>query len=168
MAKLTIPLATVQKGGAFENWYYNNCILRAGQIGLQTDDTNAYAIDSFNLGETQLLALLSNGGEIEEYLMSIHAPYSLLNQDVPVGLPNRLAFDDTVKKFKNWIVKGAEVWIKNDDSEICFYTNPFALNQANYLKGSEIEIIKNIAPSQIDILRTSDVQVLVETGWTKV
>jgi hypothetical protein len=168
MAKLTIPLATVQKGGAFEDWYYNNCLLRSGQVILETDDTNAYAVDTFNLNETQLLALLSNSGDIEEYLMGIHAPYSLLNQDVPVGLPNRLAFDNTVKKFKNWIVKGAEIWIKDDNSEICFYTNPFALNQNNYLKGSEIELIKNIAPGQIDILRISEVQILVETGWTKV
>ena len=70
------------------------------------------------------------------------------------------------KAFKHWILPGADIWKKDDDTEIMFYTNPFAGNVSKYLKGSEISIINDIG-STVNILTILDAEALVVTGWTK-
>ena len=89
MSKLTIPLSAVNVGGALHNWYYNNCVLRSDVVK-STDDNNAYAIDNFNLNWNAINILLGNSGDIEFYLMAVHANIALLGDNVPDGLPNRL------------------------------------------------------------------------------
>lgn len=169
MSKITIPISEVQIGGSLFNFYYNNCILRS-DVAKETNSINATAIADFNLSIGEVGSILNNGGEVEEYLMSVKGPIALLDQDVPEGLPNRLTLDGTAqeipKQFKNWLVPGAEIWIKDDQTEIIFYTNPFAGNQEKYLKGSEISIINQIS-AQVNILTIEDSENETSTGWTK-
>jgi hypothetical protein len=169
MVKLTIPLSAVSVSGALFNWYYNNCVLRSDIIkGI--DGANVTAEDSFSLTFAQINTLLTNGGDAEFYLMAVHADIDLLGDTVPVGLPNRITYDTSggqiAKTFNNWLVPGAEFWKKDDNTEILFYTNPFAGNEDKYLKGSEIKLIDDLA-NCIGILKISDAEALVATGWTK-
>lgn len=170
MSKLTIPISAVKTGGALFNWFYNNCTLRS-DVEKSTDSVNAYAIDNFDLSFANIETLLTQGGEIEFYLMAIHANIALLGDNVPVGLPNRLTYDTSgsqiSKTFANWLVPGAEAWKKDDNSEILFYTNPFAGNVDKYLKGSEIKLISDLA-NTIEVLKISDAQALVASGWTQI
>lgn len=171
MAKLTIPLSVVQAGEAFADWYYNNCILRASQVALTTDETNAYAVNSFKLGWNAINTLLANGGEMEEYLMAIHAGIDLLADTVPDGCPNRMTYNTSgaqvPKTFNNWLVPGSDFWKKDDNTEILFLTNPFAGNEDKYLKASEIKLIADL-PNTIEILKQADAMALLLTGWTKI
>lgn len=166
MSKIQIPIANVQTGGSLFNWYYNNCIIRS-DVSKSTDDNFAYAEDNFNLSIAEVTSILTTGGEVEQYLMAIEADIAILSTNVPSGLPNRLKWDGTVKKFNDWFIPGAEVWKKDDNTKILFYTNPFASNQDKYLKGSEIKAIYEISPALIDVLTITQAQVEVSTGWTK-
>lgn len=169
MAKITLPIEEVQNGGTLHDWYYDEAIIRS-DINKKTDGVNATAEGTFNLTLGNVGSILANGGEVESYLMAVHAPISLLDTDVPEGLPKRTTLDGTatevVKQFKNWLLPGAEIWKKDDNLEILFYTNPFAGNVSQYLKGSEIAIINDIHAT-VNILTIADAQLLVETGWTK-
>lgn len=171
MAKLTIPLSAVQNGAPFFGWYYNNCILKSSQISLTTDVTNAYAINSFNLAWSAINTLLTNGGEMEFYLMAVRANIDLLADTVPDGCPNRMTYNTSgiqvPKTFNNWLVPGSDWWKKDDDTEILFLTNPFAGNEDKYLKASEIKLIDDL-PNTISILKQSDAMTLVSSGWTKI
>lgn len=169
MSKVTIPLIAVEIGGTLNSWYYNNCVLRSDVVKT-TDDVNATAADSFEFSLADVASILAEGGEVSEYLMAVQSPIALLDTDVPEGLPNRLTLDGTAtevaKQFKNWLVPGAEIWVKDDDTEILFYTNPFAGGVSQYLKGSEISIINSIAGT-VSILTIANAELETSTGWTK-
>lgn len=169
MSKIEIPIAEVEIGGALFDFYYNKCMIRSDVVK-ETTDTTATAIDNFDLSITDVADILAEGGEVSEYLMAVRAPIALLDTDVPVGLPKRTTLDGTAtevpKQFKNWFVPGAEIWKKDDDTEIIFYTNPFAANENQYLTGSEISIINAISPS-VTILTITDAEIETATGWEK-
>ena len=170
MSKIEIPLAAVITGGALKNWYYDNAIIRS-DVTKTTSETLATASDDFKLSIGEVNNILAQGGEVYEYLMAISANIAIMSTDVPATLPNYQKLDDTgtlvAKQFSDWLVPGAEVWKKDDNTRVLFYTNPFAGNANSYLKGSEIKIINDINPAAIDVLTIADAQALVATGWTK-
>lgn len=170
MAKIILPIAEVQNGGTLHSWYYDEAIIRS-DVNKKTDSINATAEGIFDLSLGNVGSILTNGGEVEAYLMAVHAPMSLLDTEVPDGLPKRMTLDGSAvevpKAFKHWILPGAELWKKDDDTEILFYTNPFAGNVFQYLKGSEISIINDIHAT-VEILTIVDAEILVATGWTKI
>jgi len=165
MSKIEIPIAEVEIGGSLFNFYYNNAIIRS-DVQKTTTDTLATASDNFNLSISEVASILAGSGEVYEYLMAVRAPIAILGANVPVGLPKRLKWDATVKTFNDWFVPGAELWEKDDNTEIIFYTNPFATNAASYLLGSEISIINQIGAS-VTILTIADAQAVTASGWTK-
>lgn len=169
MSKITLPLSAVVIGGALQDFYYNNCVIRS-DVNKSNDGNNVIAENGFDLSIAEIGAILSNGGEVENHLMAVKAPIALLDIEVPEGLPSRLTLDGTAteiaKQFKNWLVPGVEIWKKEDDTEILFYTNPFAGGVTTYLKGSEIKIIYDIDNS-VTVLTIEQAQDEVTTGWTK-
>jgi len=169
MSKITLPLTAVETGGALNSFYYNKCVLRS-DVSKTNDGVNVIATDSFSFSLSEVASILNNGGEVSEYLMAVRAPIALLDVDVPVGLPKRLTLDGTAtevaKAFKNWLVPNAEIWVKDDNTEILFYTNPFAGNPSDYLLGSEIKLIFDIS-AQVTVVTIEDAEAEVVTGWTK-
>jgi hypothetical protein len=159
MSKITIPLTEVITGGTLKNWYYDNCIIRSDVVKT-TDTAYAYAEDTFDLG-----------GEVEGYLMAVNATINIMSTNVASTLPNYQKLDDLgaliAKEFSDWLVPGAEIWKKDDNTRVIFYTNPFAGNQSEYLKGSEIKIINDISPANIDILTIAEAEAETASGWTK-
>lgn len=164
-----IPRTAVEIGGALHDWYYNKCLLRT-EVNTATDDTWATAEDGFILSIAEVNNILIAGGEVEGYLMAVRAPIALMDISVPDTLPNHRKLDATAslvaKAFSDWLVPGSEIWLKDDNTEVLFYTNPFAKGTTEYLKGSEIKIINDIS-AQVICLTIADAQVLTATGWTK-
>ena len=169
MSKVKIPLTEVEISGSLQSWYYNNAILRS-DVMKSTDSTYAYASDSFQLTISEVGNILNAGGEVEEYLMAVKAPIAIMNTDVPSTLPKYQKLDNTgslvAKKFSDWLVPNAEIWKKDDDTEVIFYTNPFAGNVSSYLKGSEIKVINDLGAT-VNIMTVADAQSEVASGWTK-
>jgi len=124
------------------------------------------------MGISEVDSILVAGGEVEGYLMAIKAPMALLDANVPDTLPNWNTLNgsavEVAKQFKDWFNVGAEIWKKDDDSEILFFTNPFASNENSYLKGSEIKTLFQIQPATISVLTIADAEILTATGWTRV
>jgi len=171
MSKIQIPIASVEIGGALQSWYYNNAMLRS-DVAKSTDDTYAYATDNFDFAIADIVSILDEGGEVFEYLMAIKAPIALMSTNVPDTLPNYLKLDDTgtkvAKEFSDYLVPGVELWKKDTDDFIIFYTNPFAGNESSYLTGSEIKDIDDISPGLIDVMKIIDAQAeIAGGGWTK-
>lgn len=166
MSKATMPIAEVRKGGSLEDLYYDSALIRT-DIEKSTTDTEAIAEGVFNMTINEINSILTAGGQVEGYLMAIRAPKALFDIDVPVDLPNRLAFNGSIKTFEFWLVPGGEAWLKDDDLEIMLYTNPFAGNENVYLTGSEIKIINDINPGQINILTIAEAEAETASGWTK-
>ena len=166
MSKIEIPIEHVEIGGALFNFYYNKAMIRS-EVIKTTSDTLATATDNFDLSISEVGSILANGGEVYEYLMAIRAPYAILETNVPAGLPKNVYFDGAAKTFRAWFSYGAEVWIKDDNTEVIFYTNPFAGNENLYLKGSEIKIIHDIS-AQVNAITIADAEGITLTGWTKI
>ena len=170
MSKIIIPIDAVKIGGALNSFYYDNAILRSDVITL-TDETNATADGVFDLSIADVGSILDALGDTEGYLMAVQTPIALLDLDVPDPLPNNKTLNgqavEVFKKFSDWFNTGAEIWKKDDDTEIIFYTNPFASNESSYLKGSEIAIINDIGGT-VNILTIAQAEAETATGWTKV
>lgn len=170
MSKIEIPIEEIKQDGSLQKWHYDNAIIRSDVIKTTENGTaKVQGIIDMSIGEVN--DILQAGGEVYEYLMAVKAVIAFLDLDVPDPLPNNKTLDGTaqeiLKKFSGWLVPGAEIWLKDDNLEILFYTNPFAGNENKYLTGTEIKIIKDINPANIDILTIADAQALTASGWTK-
>ena len=170
MSIIKIPIAEVEVGGSLQSFYYDNCVIRS-DVSKITDDVWATATDNFDLSIGQVNSILLAGGEVYEHLMAVKAVIGIMDFAVPSTLPNYLKLDGSAtfvaKNFSDWLVPGVEIWKKDDDTEVLFYTNPFAKNETNYLTGSEIKIINDISPANIDILTIANAEIETATGWTK-
>lgn len=169
MAKITIPLEEIKITGSLQTWHYDNAIIRS-DVNKSTENGSAIVQGNIDLSISDIADILAASGEVEENLMSIYAPIALLDSDVPEDLPNNKTLDgaaqEVAKQFKSWLVPGAEIWLKDTNDFIIFYSNPFAGNIDKYLKGSELAIINGISGS-VDIHTVDWAKNEVLTGWTK-
>ena len=174
--KITIPVNSAKAGG---NLYelvddltnLNSEVSRTRDNGnLILNDNIASQAQKMTMDQATLLSILSEGGELEEHLMGIRIPSTFSNTSVPVGLPYRTNVLGAVRTFTNWFLNGAEVWIKVGGAEFIFYTNPAAglASPSQYLKGSEMEIVRQLNTATITILSVEEVAALVVSGWNKV
>ena len=162
--KVTIPIASAKNGGALYTLVddlanTNSAVQRTNDgSNLILDDTGVPTELQIPLDQTNLLAVLGESGEVENHLMAIKAPISLANQAVPVGVPYRTNAVSEVKDFKDWFLYGAELWRNQTDGFVLFYTNPLGsqADQTQYLKGSEIELIRQIDTVNIEILTIAE------------
>lgn len=170
MSKVTIPSAGVQVGGTLHDWYYNNCVLRSDVVKTN-DGINAIAEDNFSLTRAEVNNIMTAGGQVEKYLMGVRANMALMGDDIPSSLPNYKTLNTSgvwvAKTFSNWFSPGAEIWIKDDNTEFLFYSNPFAGNEDKYLNGTELVILNGLT-NVINVLTIAQSEALTASGWTKV
>lgn len=172
--KITIPNSSILVGGNLETWYLNTT--RVNNTLSITPNNGDMIINDANtsfkiiLNQAELLAILAEGGEVEEAVFGIRCPNTLANQSVPVSLPYHTNILGDVDLFKNWFGEGSEVWREDAGDEFIFYNNPIGRNAAlsDYLKGSQIEIIRQLDGVNITILAVAEVAAVVSSGWTKV
>lgn len=170
--KLIAPTLTLQTGGILRDLYWDKTVGRFSLSGLEDGLGNTIIEGDIDLSVSEIVQILTAGGEIKEYLMAFKADKDILNDTVPVGLPNRLdAFGDA-KTFKNWFDSTAEIWINAsliaDSTKICFYTNPIGTTKQQYLTGNEMLILFNAlgVTRNISVVTTSEF--INEIGWTKI
>jgi len=167
MSLITIPVVAAQNGG---NLYtlvddltnLNSEVSRLRQNDdLLIDDIEASV--SIEIDETLLLSILAEGGEVEQYLFAVNAPLSLGVTPVPAGVPYRDNAINEVKQFKDWFLFGSELWINNTTSRIIFYSNPLGAQAdiSQYLKGSEVKLIKDVDSANINILTLDEAQAAI-------
>ena len=159
-----MPIESVRTGGSLESLYYDSALIRSDILKFTTD-TEAIAEGVFRMSIAEVNSILVAGGEVYGYLMAIRAPKALFNAVVPNGLPNRLTFNGVAKIFDSWLVPGAEVWLKDDDTEIILFTSPFAGNESSYLTGTEIKIIHSMPG--VTAITVSSANAETASGWTK-
>lgn len=165
MSKITVITDTIKTGGSLKDWNYDNVLVRSDVSSL-TQNGNTIINGLIDMDIADVGQILAQGGEVEEYLMAIIAPKTLFGDIVPDGLPKRLTFNGETKTFDMWLVPSAEVWLKDDDTQIIFFTNPFAGNEGSYLTGSEVKLIHDIS-AQVRAITVGAANELTATGWEK-
>jgi len=174
--KITIPVSAALNGGSLYTLIDDLTNTNSG-ITKQTINggTNLEVTDSdlipVNMTQATLIQILAEGGEVENRIMAIKAPISLSNAPVPAGVPYRTNAVGDVKNFKDWLLFGSELWINTTDSLVLFYTNPLGsqADESQFLKGSEIELIRQIDTINNFILSIDEAQVeLANPNYVKV
>ena len=176
--KIIIPEVELKVGGALHTLAINLTVTNS-QVDITTqgsistiDDENARAEQKVTPDEATILSVLAVGGEIEDYLHGIRAPISggnsIAGLDVPDGVPQDTFIFPLGNKrtILQWFANNAEVWKKDDNSEIIFYNNPLPSGGV-VLKASESELIRQMDTVNISFMTVEEVQTEVVTGWTK-
>ncbi len=173
MSKITVPQETAEVGGNLFDVVYNGSILNSEVANTLEngnriiDDTNASAGQKLVIEEATILEILTEGGEIENYLFGIRQPSASATVDVPVGVPLRTFILGDVRNFSEWFANNADVWLNDTTNEIIYYNNPNP-SGGPILKASEAEIIRQIDTVNYSFLTVAEVQAEVAgPNWTK-
>jgi hypothetical protein len=165
--KITIPVSAAKNGGNLYTLVDDLTNTNSG-ITKQTVNTDLLITDDpsipVNMDQANLLAILAEAGEVEERLMAIKMPTSFANTAVPVGVPYRENVIGNARQFDEWFLYGAEVWIDSTNGFFVFNTNPLGsvAAQSQYLKGSQMEIIRQLDAVNISILNLEEAQTEVD------
>jgi len=174
MTKITIPVTAAQNGGALYTLVddltnTNSEVIKYpdGANLIIEFPANARPENKFKGDQSVILAVLAEGGEIEDYLFGIKGPISAANVQVPVGVPLRLNILQEARVFKDWLDNNADAWKNTTDSEIIFYNNP-SPSRSIILKASEAELIRQINTANYSFLTIDEVQTEVAgPNWVK-
>ena len=173
MSKITVPQATAEVGGALHDIIYNGTVLNTEventiSNGIRiVDDINASSGQKLVIDETNILAILAEGGEIEDYLFGIRQPSTSATIDVPVGVPSRTFILGEVKTFARWYASNADVWLNTTTDEIIYYNSPNP-SDGVILTASESELIRQIDTVNYSFMTIAEVQTEVAgPNWTK-
>ena len=173
MAKITVPQATAEVGGNLFDVIYNGSVLNSEVANTLEngsriiDDSNASVEQKLVIEESVILEILTEGGEIENYLFGIRQPSASATIDVPVGVPSRLFILGAVRNFSQWYSSNADVWLNEVTDEIIYYISPNP-SDGLILKASEAEIIRQIDTGTYSFLTVAEVQaIIVDTDWVK-
>ena len=173
MTKITIPPETAEVNGSLFDLVYNGSILNSEVTNTfengnrVIDDTNASPEQKLVIEETQILEILTEAGEIEDYLFGIRQPSSSATIDVPEGVPSRLFILGAIKDFSQWFASNADVWLNEVTDEIIYYNSPNP-SDGIILKASEAEIIRQIDIGTYSFLTVAEVQaIILDPNWTK-
>jgi hypothetical protein len=189
--KITIPKIAAHYGGNLFELYYKIAVVDGDNITRTQNNGTITLSGNYELTISEILDILNEGGEIEEYLMAIRADIDILGDLLPdienIGatppieeLPNIMTVDNTgteeVRAFKNWFGQNCSFWKKDDNTQIYFTTNPVGTSVAQYLKGSQLRALFQAygggSPTVVDrnlLVRTiSDYQLEVASGWTQI
>ena len=178
--KLFISVDGVKTGGALHDLAKDLAIVNSGvrkeplvtNTDVQLiDDTDAPQAQKLKMDQVQLLEILADpDGEMTEYIMGIRVPNSLATQPVPDGLPFRKNALGEVRLIKDWFLPGSQIWREDGGDEFIFYTNIAGglASVADYLTGSQMEIIRQLDIVNHFILSVEEVALIVASGWTEV
>lgn len=176
--KLIIPTVEILSGGDPDiqtlvndlgntNSDFTNTTVGDNQI---ITDTLASPSNKINMDQETLLKILAVNGDMEEHLMAIRVDDAFAVLDVTDGLPRRKNVIGQIRKFVDWFIEGSEVWRENVGTGIIFMSNPAGglAGISDYLKGSEMEIIRLLNTDDYSIMSRADADVITNVGWTQV
>ena len=162
--KITIPADSAKNGGALYTLVDDVTNLNS-QVSRERINTSLILNDNaasikLEMDQSTLLTILAEGGELEENLMAIKVPISFASAEVPAGVPYRENVIGQPRTFDEWFLYGAEVWIDLTNGFFLFNTNPLGSvgQSSQYLKGSEMEIIRQLDTVNISILNLTEAQ----------
>lgn len=172
--KLNLTNTSVQVGGALHTFALNldltnsEVVKASDGTNVFYDDTNASVSNKIPMDQATLLLILANSGEMTEHIMYIQATDTIAGTPVSVGLPRREFLLGSIKDFLQWYGQNSEVWTEDPGTGVLFSTNVFAENAPDeYLKGSEMEIIRQLDTINYFILNETEKDALIVSGWTK-
>lgn len=166
--RVTIPIIAAKNGGnlyaLIDDLTNTNSAVSNTPQGTNVILDDGKANNKIGMDQALLLSILAEGGEIEHELMAIKMPTSLGTTTVPDGVPYRDNVIGGARKFSEWFFWGAEVWIDNTNNQIVFYSNPLGAiaDKSQYLKGSEMELIRQLDTVNISILNLEEARAEVE------
>ncbi len=171
--RFTLPLDTIEVGGALHDYYYNLLVGRSDLKRTVSNDIVTVEGD-LELSLPDLYSIVqTGGGEVYEYLISVKSDISLLGEFVSEGLPNRLTLNESaqseVRAFKNWFENTSTLYKKNDDSEVLFLSNPVGTSPSEYLTGSQIFLLTALTTHSVSVYTISQFNDMIESGdWSLV
>ena len=132
------------------------------------DDSSASSEQKLVIDEANILAILAENGEIEDYVFGIRAPLSSANTIVPVGIPIRTNISGVPRDFQDWFVpQSAEVWKNTVLGEFIYHNNPNP-SGLPYLLASEADIIRQLDPDTFSFMTLAELETEVALpNWTK-
>jgi hypothetical protein len=189
--KITIPKTSAHYGGNLFELYYKIAVVDGDNISRVQNNGTITLSGDYELTISEILDILNEGGEVDEYLMAVRADIDILGDLLPdiedLGatppipkLPNRMTIDiagaGEVRAFKNWFGQNCSFWKKDDDTQVYFTTNPVGTSVSQYLKGSQLRALFQSygggSPSVVDrnlLVRTlTDYEAEVASGWTQI
>lgn len=180
MTKIIIPAETAEVGGTLFDVVYNGSILNSEVSNTLEngnriiDDTNASSGQKLVISAATILEILSEGGEIENYLFGIRQPSASASLKVPEDVPlrefilwNKDPVAANITNFGQWYSLNADVWLNEVTDEIIYYNNPNP-SGGPILKASEAEIIRQIDTNVYSFLTVAEVQAIVtDPNWVK-
>ncbi|MCK5614148.1 hypothetical protein KAR91_70440 [Candidatus Pacearchaeota archaeon] len=156
MAIITIPISAAKNGGALYTLVDDLSNLNSEVLKYPEGDN--LIIDysgvtrpenKFNGDEAVILAILDNGGTIENYLFAIRQPKASASIEVPEGVISRTFLRGVVKIFDYWFGSGASLWLNNVTNEIMYHNQPNPAD-SKILTGAQSEIIRQLDPNADD------------------
>jgi hypothetical protein len=150
MAKIIFPKTQIGTGGILRDLSFD-IVQYANPTVSQNNGDVVYEIPDPSLlydlmSHDNLMLLVNNGGEIENYTMYAECSDTIYNTEVPEGLPHRtmkvissgaLVSPTPVKKFSQWCNYNLIQTFKSDHTKLYVTTSPHGAP----LKGSELKIM---------------------------
>jgi hypothetical protein len=170
MNKITLPTAACKRGQALDVFYHNLVDFKYNnnvEIVVSVTNDSVILEGSFDLTIAEIELILASGGEITQMLSAIHVTdwTTFKATSTLTTLPWYLnLISGTVRTFANWLNQG-EVWY-NASNEALFYTNPRSTNAEDYLTGSQIKMITDMATAEHITLAAANA-LIAAGGWTK-
>lgn len=133
-------------------------------------DTTASPANKISMDQETLLKILDVGGDMEEHLMAIRVDNTWAALPITDGLPRRKNAKGQIRNFVDWFIEGSELWLQDVGTGIIFMSNPAGglAGISDYLKGSEMEIIRLLNTDDYSIMSRADADVITNVGWTQV
>ena len=169
--RFEIPTSAVEVGGVLHDFYYNLFIGRSDLVRTVNDGMITVTGELvLSLGD--IYNITEYGGNIFEYLAAIKCNIGLLGLDIVPDLPKRETLDENaavvIKKFQNWFEVNSTMYLKDDNLEIFFLTNPFGNSQTEYLTGLELRTLTAIPGYDVGIYTLEQFNDQVSSGWSLV
>lgn len=171
MTKVYLPQSKIKVGESL-NEIASNLNLYGDVAKAISGDFIVYSTPSQELFENVLthaavMLIISEGGNIENYLMIVKAPHeigttSIYGIEVPEGLPNRTMkvtdgtqIVESVKNLSQWVNSNISLTISDDYQHIYLESRPLG----NELTGKELAILVN--QLGVELLTTKEFKVLI-------
>jgi len=150
MAKFTFPKTKIGAGQPL-NDLVNQLVLFANPTVTQNNGDIVYTVNQPDLvydlfTHDNVMLLVNNGGQIEDYTMYAECPDTIYTTEVPEGLPHRtmkaisggsLVTPTPVKVFSQWCNYNLIQTFKSDYTKLYVTTTP----HGTALKGSELKLM---------------------------
>lgn len=151
--KTIYPLSAALPGGPLHSLDYE--LTKNSNLAITNDGVNITISGILNHSWDRVLQILSEGGEILDYIVVLKVPIAFLTFPVPKSMPGRLkpTPDGTaIRQINEWLTP-ENVWL----TETHFYFLSINVSGTN-LKASEVKLLDNVPG--VDVLLSTDPEYL--------